>query len=136
MISYCYGNTRSSIRLEQMLEELTERARANRAKVGSIITDCYTTLKEIKKISDKRVFEMLWQAWYTEMMKRISECVVEENVRDHLMGTVQGLLRNERRNYLITHKDVGKKRKKKLIKQLHRYNIEFEKLRDVINEQI
>jgi hypothetical protein len=139
MVDYCYGNIRAAVRLEQILDELATNnpaaARKHRAKIGSIFTDCNMVLQEMDRTYDKRVFEMMWQAWYAELMKRINECVLPQNMKNHLRGAIKAVLRNKYRSYLIRHKDTGKNRRKKLAEILHKHDVEFERLRKKVDEQ-
>jgi hypothetical protein len=139
MVDYCYGNIRAAVRLEQILGELAvdnpAAARKHRAKIGSIFTDCNAVLQEMGRVHDKRVFEMMWQAWYAELMRRIDECVLSQNMKNHLRGAIKAVLRNKYRSYLIDHKETGEKRRKRLAEILHKHDVEFEELRKKVDEQ-
>jgi hypothetical protein len=132
MIHFPYGNSRVAIRLEQILNEteaLDSKAKGHRTKVGSIVTDCNVVLKELEYIKDKRVFEMMWQSWYTEMMRRVDNCNIPKLIYTHLRGTIQVLLKNKRREYLVSHNGVGRKRRQNLADTLQKHSERFEKFK-------
>ncbi len=81
------------------------------------------------RAEDKQVFEMMWKAWYAEMVKRINECVMPTLIRNHLMCTVKALLRNRRRDYLIAHPNTGKKMRLQLIADVQKHARLFEQLK-------
>jgi len=121
-----YDKSKSAVRLAQIIGELSDsEARKYGAKVGSITHDCHLVLKEFDGILDKRVFEMMWQAWYSEMMKRIDECIIPKTIHNHLKGTVKTILRNYRRNYLIYHPETKVEVRRELVTSMMKYSMEF-----------
>lgn len=74
---------------------------------------------------------MLWQAWYAEMMRRIEECVLPKSIRDRLRCDIIAMLRNRRRDYLISSIEVDKKRRARLKADVKKHEQEFEEFMKV-----
>lgn len=115
-----YGVSRAGVVLIDMLKDHREKK-----KIGSMIAELHDALNFIYKAHNTGMYHALWLGIREDFKNRASNINLPQKIANHLQSTITGILRQKRREYLISRGGLSKKQTNKLKEEYKKHYDDF-----------